>query len=38
MIKANEKRCMYHETSALTGQGVEEMFESLVEEYLKRRK
>lgn len=38
MLKANEKHCIYHETSALSGLGVEELFERLVEEYLKRKK
>lgn len=36
--KANEKKCLYHETSALSGLGVEDLFTRLVEEYLRRKK
>jgi GTPase SAR1 family protein len=38
-LKAVEKNnCLYHETSALTGEGVDELFEKVTEEYLKRKK
>jgi Ras-related protein Rab-6A len=29
--KANDKKCLYHETSALSGLGVEDLFSRLVE-------
>ncbi len=28
---------MYHECSALSGEGIDELFEKVVEEYLKRK-
>lgn len=38
-IKAAErKNCLYHETSALTGEGVEELFEKVIEEYVRKKK
>jgi hypothetical protein len=29
---------LYHETSALTGEGIEELFEKVIDEYIKRKK
>lgn len=39
LLKASEKNnCLYQETSALTGEGIDELFEKVTEEYLKRKK
>ena len=37
-LLANDKKCIYHETSAKSGTGVNELFDRLVEEYQKRKK
>ena len=37
MLKASDSKCIYHECSALSGEGVDELFEKVVEEYLKRK-
>ena len=38
-LKAIEKNnCLYHQTSALSGEGINDLFEKVTEEYLKRKK
>lgn len=37
LLKANDNKCIYQECSALSGEGVEELFERVVDEYLRRK-
>ena len=37
LVKANTNKCIYPECSALSGDGVEELFEKVVDEYIKRK-
>lgn len=37
-LKATDNKCIYHECSALTGEGIDEAFGHIVEEYLTRKK
>lgn len=37
-LKAADNKCFYHECSARTGEGINEAFEHVVEECLKKKK
>jgi len=37
ILKASENKSLYLECSALSGDGVDELFDKVVEEYLKRK-
>lgn len=36
-LKARDSKCLYFECSALSGEGFDELFEILVDEYLKTK-
>ena len=38
ILKANEHKCIYHECSAFSGEGIDELFQTVVEEHINRKK